>query len=193
MAESHAGTPHWCGDRVAERRHALRLFDPYPGSALARLVESLWYARGTAPYTRERIAPTGSTVAVFVLGDAILQTPSNGEGPTLRAERGFLIGPHDRPTVNEPTGETFAVGIVTTPIGCQALFGFTRSSMRGQAADLERAWAPAVEIGSTLRRIAADAGIGSSAGGFAGAPSTYGPRSRGLTTRPSSAGSTRPI
>ncbi len=124
-----------------------------PDGALGRFVESIWYARGTVPYTREKIAPTGSTVAVFVLGDPILQTPSNGEGETLRGETGFLIGPHDRPTVNEPTGETYAVGIVTTPIGCESLFGLRPASLRGRAVDLEGAWPTATELLSALRAI----------------------------------------
>ncbi len=122
-----------------------------PSGPLGRLVESIWYARGTVPYTRERIAPTGSTVAVFVLGDPIEQTPSDGEGETLVADRGFLIGPHDRPTVNEPTGETFAVGIVTTPVGCEAVFGIAPDSVRGLAVDIEGAWPAAVELGIELR------------------------------------------
>ena len=71
-----------------------------PGPPLDRFVETLWYARGTVPYTREKIAPTGSTVAVLVLGDAIRQTPANGEGPTLTTDRGFLIGPHDGPLIH---------------------------------------------------------------------------------------------
>lgn len=125
-----------------------------PEPPLARYVESLWFARGTVPYAREKIAPTGSTVAVFILGPAILQTPRNGEGEMLRAERGFLIGPHDRPTVNEPTGETFAVGIVTTPIGCETLFGLAPSTLRGEVVDLEEAWTPAVKIRDALQVLA---------------------------------------
>lgn len=121
-----------------------------PGPPLAGLVESIWYARGTVPYARERIGPTGSTVAVFVLGDAILQTPSDGSGPTLAASRGFLVGPHDRPTVNEPTGETHAVGIVATPVGCEALFGLAPASLRGRVVDLETAWSPAAGIRAEL-------------------------------------------
>ncbi|EDM78412.1 transcriptional regulator, AraC family protein [Plesiocystis pacifica SIR-1] len=120
-----------------------------------QLVESIWYARGTIPYRRERIAPTGSTVAVFVLGDAILQTPRDGQGPTLRAEQGFLIGPHDGPVINEPTGETFAVGIVCTPVGCEAVFGLRPASLRGRVVDLMEAWPPAAEL---RRRLLASKG-----------------------------------
>jgi len=54
-----------------------------PAAPLSRLVESLWFARGTVPYHREKIAPTGSTVAVFVLGDA---------GRPCRRTRSNLVG-----------------------------------------------------------------------------------------------------
>lgn len=45
-----------------------------PDPPLDRAVASVWYARGTVPYRRERIAPTGSTVAIIVLGDPIIET-----------------------------------------------------------------------------------------------------------------------
>ncbi len=121
-----------------------------PPTPLGRFVESLWYARGTIPYKREKIAPTGSTVAVFVLGDPIEETADNGEGRSLRADRGFLIGPHDRPVINEPTGETFAVGVVGTPVGCEALFGIRPSRLRGRAVDLETIWPAAAQLRSEL-------------------------------------------
>ncbi len=121
-----------------------------PKPPLDQLVESLWYARGTITYTREKIAPTGSSVAVFVLGDPILHTADHGAGGTLRAARGFLVGPHDRPAINEPTGETFAVGIVTTPIGCEGLFGVRPSHIRGRAVHLEPIWPPAAQIRDQL-------------------------------------------
>jgi AraC-like DNA-binding protein len=120
--------------------------EPEPG--LGRFVATLWYARGQVPYARERIAPTGSAVAVLVLGEPILQTPEGGE--TLRADRGFLVGPHDRPATNEPTGETFAVGVVSTPVGCEALFGVPPSTIRGRAVELEAAWPAAAELRARL-------------------------------------------
>lgn len=115
-------------------------------------VASIWYARGQVAYTRERIAPTGSVVAVFVLGAPIIQTPNDGQGEPFVADRGFLVGPHDRPAINEPTGETYAIGIVATPIGCEASFGVRPSTIRSQAVDLEGAWSQA----STLRTALTD-------------------------------------
>lgn len=121
-----------------------------PESPLGLFVESIWYARGTIPHRREKIAPTGSSVGVFVLGDPILQTPDNGRGETILADRGFLVGPHDRPVVSEPTGETYAIGIVTTPVGCEAVFGVPPISLRGSVVHLERVWPLATEIRSGL-------------------------------------------
>jgi AraC-like DNA-binding protein len=109
-----------------------------PAGRLGRYVESVWHARGQIPYAREKISPTGSTVAGLVLGPPIRQTPAGG-APVL-ATTGFLIGPHDRPLVNEPTGRTDCVGVVTTPIGCRAVFGVHPATLRGRVADLLDAW-----------------------------------------------------
>jgi AraC-like DNA-binding protein len=109
-----------------------------PGGRLGRYVESIWHASGQIPYARERIAPTGSTVAGLVLGPPIRQTPADGEPFT--AGTGFLIGPHDRPLTNEPTGRTDVVGVVTTPIGCRAALGVDPRAIRGRVVDLLAAW-----------------------------------------------------
>lgn len=98
--------------------------------ALARFVESIWFARGRIDYPRERIAPTGATVAVVVLGDPIRLVA--GTAPAYVAHDGFLLGPHDGPVLNEPLGETHCVGVVATPVGCRAVFGLRPSSVRGQ-------------------------------------------------------------
>ncbi|GAA3162868.1 AraC family transcriptional regulator [Blastococcus jejuensis] len=115
-----------------------------PAGRLGRYVESVWHARGQIPYARERIAPTGSTVAGIVLGPPIRQIPAGGS-PFL-AETGFLIGPHDRPLVNEPTGRTDCVGVVTTPIGCAAVFGVPPATLRGQVRSLLDVWPPGVAL-----------------------------------------------
>ena len=121
-----------------------------PSGRLGRYVESVWHARGQIPYARERIAPTGSTVAGLVLGPPIRQTPAGG--PSFLAGSGFLIGPHDRPLENEPTGETHCVGIVTTAIGCRAVFGVDPAPLRGRVVDLLGAWPAARPLRSDLLR-----------------------------------------
>jgi AraC-like DNA-binding protein len=109
-----------------------------PSGALAPYVESVWHARGQIPYRRERIAPTGSTVAGVVLGPPIRQTPDGG--PEHLAVTGFLIGPHDRSILNEPTGHTDVVGIVTTTVGCRAVLGVDPAPLRGRVTDLFGCW-----------------------------------------------------
>lgn len=121
-----------------------------PEGRLARFVESVWHARGQIPYARERIAPTGSTVAGIVLGPPIRQTPA--AGPPFLAVTGFLIGPHDRPIVNEPTGHTHCVGIVTTAIGCRAVLGVDPAPLRGRVVDLLETWVPASALRTALLR-----------------------------------------
>ena len=115
------------------------------GGEIGRFVEWVWFARGRIAGVRERIAPTGSTVAGIVLGDPIRQIPV-GEGAALVAERGFLIGPHDQPIVNEPLGETFCVGIVTTPVGCRPAFGLRPATLRSRVVDLLQAWPRALGL-----------------------------------------------
>ncbi|HEX5827600.1 MAG TPA: AraC family transcriptional regulator [Candidatus Limnocylindrales bacterium] len=117
---------------------------------LSRAVASAWYARGTIPYRREKVAPTGSTVAVIVLGDPIIETPGGPHAVPVRTDTGFLIGPHDRPVTNEPTGETFAVGIVTTPVGCRAALGIEPAPLAGDVVALLPAWAPGRALRETL-------------------------------------------
>lgn len=117
-----------------------------PEGALGRLVESVWYARGVVPYEQEQVAPTGATVAAVVLGDPIRQRAANGKGEEFLATTGFLVGPHDEPMINAPTGETHAVGIVTTPIGCQPVLGVPPGDLAGRVVDLEAWWPPATEL-----------------------------------------------
>ena len=127
-----------------------------PDGPLGRAVASVWFARGTIPYRRERVAPTGSTVAAIVLGDPIIETAGGPRAVPLRAERGFLIGPHDRPVTNEPTGETFAVGIVTTPVGCRATLGLDPASIAGRVVELTAAWGPAAGLRDGLLASSAE-------------------------------------
>jgi AraC-like DNA-binding protein len=113
-----------------------------------RYVESVWFARGRIQGARELIAPTGSTVAAVVLGDPIRQTPAGGTA--VVADTGFLIVPHDRPIVNEPLGETYCVGIVTTPVGCRPAFGLAPAGLRGRIVPLLEAWPRAAALREEL-------------------------------------------
>ncbi|WP_214401338.1 helix-turn-helix domain-containing protein [Pseudonocardia lacus] len=125
-----------------------------PGPPLAPYAESLWWARGQIPYRQERIAPTGSTVAVLVLGAPIVQVPRNGTGERFVATHGWLAGPHDGPVVNAPTAETWAVGVVSTPVGCRALFGTGPAELRGRVVDLAGAWPAAGPLRESLLGLA---------------------------------------
>ncbi|WP_164842524.1 helix-turn-helix domain-containing protein [Actinoplanes solisilvae] len=124
------------------------VFETRSPSASGRFVESIWYARGRIGYRRERIAPTGSTVAVIVLGDPIRVVA--GDGPELVTDTGFLIGPHDRPVLNEPLGETHCYGVVTTAVGCRASFGLRPASVRGKVVELLTAWPAATALRTAL-------------------------------------------
>jgi hypothetical protein len=97
--------------------------------ALARFVESIWYARGRIDYRRERIAPTGSTVAVVVLGDPI--RPVAGAGPAFVA-RG--CGRCSR----RSTSTRRWTGPVSRPRTAGLLRVAIRRADRGQVAALKR-------------------------------------------------------
>jgi methylphosphotriester-DNA--protein-cysteine methyltransferase len=126
------------------------------GGEIGRFVEMIWFARGRIQGIRERIAPTGSTVAAVVLGDPIVQTPE-GATTALVADKGFLIGPHDRPIVNEPQGETYCIGIVTTPVGCRPAFGLAPAALRGQVVDLVETWPRAADLRRELAKTSTPA------------------------------------
>jgi len=115
------------------------------GGETGRFIESIWFARGRITGVSELIAPTGSTVAAVVLGDPIRLAPDHGDY-SLVADSGFLIGPHDRPVVNEPQGETYCVGIVTSPVGCRPCFGLAPAAVRGRVVDLLEAWPRAAAL-----------------------------------------------
>ncbi|MEM9515203.1 MAG: AraC family transcriptional regulator [Actinomycetota bacterium] len=116
-----------------------------PTGRLGDAIESVWFAQGTVPYEREAISPTGSTVVVLVLGDPIGYTA--GGGPELVTGEGFVAGPHDRPAINAPRGQTHAIGIVTRPTGCAPVVGRPPSLLRGRVADVTEVW----PLGSVLR------------------------------------------
>ncbi|GIG54187.1 helix-turn-helix domain-containing protein [Demequina activiva] len=119
-----------------------------------RAVEQVWFARGTVPYRSELIAPTGSTVAILILGDSITQTAASGVEVT--SAEGLVIGPHTAPITNAPYGETFAVGIVTTAVGCEALLGHRPAGLRGRIVDLATGAPSLVELRAALAVRRAD-------------------------------------
>ena len=87
-----------------------------PTGPLARRVERIWYARGHSPHGRERILPSSSAVLLFVLGPPMDMTPPLGDS-TVEVGGAWLQGPHSRPILNRPTGETHALGVVFRPAG----------------------------------------------------------------------------
>ena len=117
-----------------------------PAGNLVGYVRSIWFAKGRIAHQRERIAPTGSTVGAIVLGAPITQIPNDGQAEPFDAVTGFLIGPHDRPIVNEPSAETHCVGIVTAPAACRAVFGLDPAPLRGRIVDLLAAWPAGVPL-----------------------------------------------
>jgi hypothetical protein len=142
----------WVGTAHARHQYGRPVFEYVsrePGGETGRFVESIWFARGHITGVRERIAPTGSTVAAVVLGDPIRQTP-DGAPEALLAQTGFLIGPHDRPIVNEPVGKTYCIGIVTTPVGCRPALGLAPATLRGRVVDLRSAWPRADDLRRAL-------------------------------------------
>ena len=126
---------------------------PVRGDA-ARAVEQVWFARGTVPYRSELIAPTGSTVVILILGDPITQTAATGVAAT--SGEGLVIGPHTAPITNAPHGETFALGIVTTAVGCEALLGRRPAGLRGRIVDLTTGAPCLVELRAALATRRAD-------------------------------------
>lgn len=66
---------------------------------------------------------------------------------------GFLIGPHDRPMLNEPTGRTHCYGIVTTPIGSRAVFGAEPVDLRGRLVNLADVWPLAERLRTALLEV----------------------------------------
>lgn len=121
-----------------------------PSPPLSRFVESFWFARGRIPYRRELIAPTGSTVFALNFGSPIRQTPY-GTSATTEAVRGFLLGPHDRPLVNEPTAETHTAVVVLRPTACAAVLGVAPAPLRGRAVELDEHWPHAAAARERLR------------------------------------------
>ena len=129
-----------------------------PGPELDRWVESVWFARGQIAYRHEWIAPTGSTVAVLNLGDPIVHASTGIRASRLRATTGWLSGPHDRPSFNEPLGRTCAYGVVTTPIGAATTFGVDPRALRGRVVRLGT-WRRGPRLRTALAKAEASQGL----------------------------------
>lgn len=122
-----------------------------PAPPLDRFIEDLWFSQGVVAYQAEVVAPTGAAVGALVLGPPILLSPHSSRPPTpaaylrgeqrpFRATSSYLLGPHDRPTTVEPTGETSCVGFVTTPVGCLPAVHAAPGAIRGRVVNLLAAW-----------------------------------------------------
>lgn len=134
-------------------------FEQRPAPApLKRWLSSVWFARGQIDYEREQIAPTGATVVVINLGDPILHATVGPRATALRAEDGWVSGPHDRPSSNAPAGRTHCYGVVSTALGSQSLFGLDPRTLFGRVVPLE-VWKRGPALRRTLRPLEPDAGL----------------------------------
>ena len=91
-----------------------------PEGPLSESVARVFFARGHTPHGRERILPSTGAVLLCVLGAPLRMTAPGADG--ARDVRGaWITGPHERPIINEPTGETHVVGVVFRPLGLWSL------------------------------------------------------------------------
>ena len=91
-----------------------------PKAPLSCHVESLWYARGTVPYRRERLLPNGRVVLLINLGDPLRQ--EGAETGNFLGREAWISGLQSRYTINEPLGETHVAGVTFRPTGATAFF-----------------------------------------------------------------------
>lgn len=124
-----------------------------PEGPLRRFVQSFWCAQ-SGPSRRERIPPTASSSAVFILDTPSPEAPNDPDDLALRATQGFFFGPHDRAILRQSPADTRTVGILTTPVGCEAILGISPARWRGQVVDLTTVWPAAALLHPQL----ADAG-----------------------------------
>ena len=97
-------------------------------------------------------------MAVLVLGDPILHATIGPRACRVEATTGWLSGPHDRPSLNEPRGRTHAYGIVATPVGVARLFGLDPRCLRGRVVPLE-AWSAGPALRQELIGLEPSAGL----------------------------------
>jgi len=122
-----------------------------PEPPLERVVERVWYARGTSPHGKERILPSPSPVLLLVVGPPLRMTAPRPDARPRERVGAWLQGPHERPVLNEPTGETHVVGAVVRPGGLPAFLDEATSSASAVADRV----VPVRELGRPLARAEA--------------------------------------
>jgi len=114
-----------------------------PDGPLSRFVSGVWHARGQAPHRRERILPSTSAVLLLIFGAPLRMTESRDGGVARELTGAWITGPHERPIINEPTGETHVVGAVFEPGGIGAFLTEPVESIANRIVSLE-------DVGSSL-------------------------------------------
>lgn len=112
---------------------------------IADLAESVWTARGTIRYGRERILPTPRPVLVINLGSPFHVRASAEGGVDAVRRAGWLVGPQTRYVENQPLAETDVVGVTLKPWGPAALFDLSADELADRVVDLEAVWGPGFE------------------------------------------------
>jgi len=120
-----------------------------PGEPLDRFVSAVWYARGQVPHGRERILPSPGAVLLVVLGAPLRMTEPGEDAEVLDVTGAWLAGPHERPILNQPTGETHAVGAVFQPGGIGAFIAGPIDAITNRILPLDEA-APSLVPQDTL-------------------------------------------
>ena len=103
-----------------------------PPDGLEFVVEGVWYARGMSQHGRERILPSAGAVLLIVLGPPLQMVSAADPKTVLRVEGAWIEGAHERPTLNEPPGETHAVGVVFTPGGVSQIMDGPATSITNE-------------------------------------------------------------
>jgi AraC-like DNA-binding protein len=91
-----------------------------PAEPLARFVSGVWYVRGRTPHQRERILASVDAVLLLILGDPLRMTEPREGAVAQELAGAWITGPHERPIVNEPVGETHVIGAIFRPGGVGA-------------------------------------------------------------------------
>lgn len=145
------------GPRALSSPQAMRDFvflQSRPKAPLSCHVESLWYARGTVPYRRERVLPNGRVVLLINLGDPLRQEGT--ETGNFLGRETWISGLQSRYTINEPLGETHVAGVTFRPTGATAFFAPPMAEFSDRLTPLDAVWGAAARC--LRERIGAAAG-----------------------------------